>query len=302
MKTAAAQYPAAIQDGIQMKNILFLTDFSETADRAGDYAGALAKSYGAKLFALHVQPPAVNAMAPPASWYNLEEAAEIQKAANKKELEAAFQGLNPRVLIKEGDLWAHVAAVVEKEKIDLIVMGTHGRSGVRRFFLGSIAEAMFRSAECPVLTVGPHATEQQKIPAAFTRILFATDFGEASNAAARYAMSLAQEHQAHVTLLHIIAEPKTCDLVQAREAASDENLLRNLVPPEAEPWCVPEFLVERGDAAEKILDVAARRKADLIVMGARKEKGFVGASSHLPIGVAHEVVSEAQCPVLIVSG
>ncbi|HKQ87359.1 MAG TPA: universal stress protein [Candidatus Acidoferrales bacterium] len=303
MKTAAVQRTAAIQHGIQLKNILFLTDFSETANRAGEYAGALAKTYGAKLFALHVQPPVVNPMTPPASWYNLEEVAETQQAANRKELGAEFQGLNPRIFIKEGDLWAHVAAIVERENIDLIVMGTHGRSGMRRFFLGSIAEAMFRNAECLVLTVGPHATGQKQVPVEFTRIVFATDFSDAANTAAPYAMSLAQEHQAQVTLLHVVAETKAGELVQAHEvAASDEKLLRNLVPPEADQWCVPEFLIERGDAAEKILDVAARRKADLIVLGVRKEKGFPGASTHLPVAIAHEVVSKAQCPVLTVRG
>ena len=303
MKTAAVQRTAAFQHGIQLKNILFLTDFSETANRAGEYAGALARTYGAKLFALHVQPPVVNPMTPPASWYNLEEVAETQQAANRKELEAEFQGLNARILIKEGDLWAHVAAIVERENINLIVMGTHGRSGMRRFFLGSIAEAMFRNAECPVLTVGPRATRQKQVPVEFTRIVFATDFSEAANGAAPYAMSLAQEHQAQVTLLHVVAETKTGELVQAHEvAASDEKLLRNLVPPEADQWCVPEFLIERGDAAEKILDVAARRKADLIVLGVRKGKGFPGASTHLPVAIAHEVVSKAQCPVLTVRG
>lgn len=303
MKTAAVRRTAAIQHGIQLKNILFLTDFSETANRAGQYAGALAKTYSARLVALHVQPPVVNPMTPPASWYNLEEVAETQQAANKKELEAAFQGLNPRVFIKEGDLWAHVAAIVEKENIDLIVMGTHGRSGVRRFFLGSIAEAMFRNAECPVLTVGPRAKGQKEVPVELRQIVYATDFSEAGNAAAPYAMSLAQEHQAHVTLLHVIAEPKAGELVQAHEVeASDENLLRNLVPPEADQWCAPEFLIERGDAAEKILDVAARRKADLIVLGVRKEKGFPGAATHLPIATAHAVVSKAECPVLTIRG
>jgi nucleotide-binding universal stress UspA family protein len=290
-----------VQHGIQLKKILFLTDFSDAADAAAPYAIALAKTYGAKVVALHMRPPAVNPMTPPASWYGLDEAAEVQDEEQRRELETTFMGLSPKIIIKEGDLHGHINAIVAEDNIDLIVMGTRGRSGVRRFFLGSVAEEVFRRAECPVLTVGPHAGREITMPAEFTRILFATTSTADAKPPLAYALSLAQENQAHITLLHVIAEPVAGTLVQPHDLiTATEASLRKLVPSEVESWCVPDFLVECGDAAKKILEIAAQRKADLIVMGAHKAHGFPGAATHLPIAVAHEVVAKAQCPVLTV--
>ncbi len=288
---------------IQLKNILFTTDFSPASVVAIPYATELAKRYGAKLYAFHVRPPAVNPMTMPVSWYGLEESAKREDDQHRKELLDAFRGIQPEVLIKEGDLWSNLAAVIEGNQIDLLVMGTRGRSGIGKFLLGSVAEEIFRQAPCPVLTVGPHAPSEPKRGGEFYRILFATDFSPESVAAAPYAISLAQECQAYLTLLHVLGEPKAGDLVHPSELTrSSEQLLRNLVPPEAELWCVPEYVVERGVAAEKVLEVAAQSKVDLIVLGVRQPSGFPGAATHLPMAIAHKVVSHAACPVLTVRG
>jgi nucleotide-binding universal stress UspA family protein len=286
---------------IQLKNILFTTDFSHAADAAAPYAAELAKRYGANLYALHVRPPVIYPMTPPESWKGLEEAARIVAEHRKSELLDKFTGVQTEVLINEGDLWSNVAAAIEGCNIDLIVLGTRGRSGIGKLLLGSTAEEIFRQAPCPVLTVGPHAPSEPKRGGEFSRILFATDFSPESVAAAPYAISLAQECQAHLTLMHVLAEPKAGDHVHPSElAGSSAQLLRNLVPPEAELWCVPEYVVERGVAAEKILEVAAQSKVDLIVLGVRRPSGFPGAATHLPIAIAHKVVSDAACPVLTV--
>jgi nucleotide-binding universal stress UspA family protein len=285
----------------QFKNILFATDFSRAAGAALPFAEELARRYGARLYALHVRPPAVNPMTPPVSWIGLEEAAKLEDDQHRKDLANAFTGIQPEILIKEGDLWSNLAAVLEDDNIDLIVMGTRGRSGARKFVLGSTAEEIFRQVSCPVLTVGPNASASAKRPREISRMLFATDFTPESSAAASYAVSLAQEFQAHLTLLHVIEEPKTGELVQAAELMnSSAQLLRNLLPAEAELSCVPEYVVEQGVAADKILEVAVRCRAELIVLGLRQASGFPGAATHLPITIAHKVVSHAACPVLTV--
>lgn len=290
-----------VRSRIQLKNILFATDFSSASGAAVPYAAELTKHYRAKLYALHVRPPVVNPMTMPASWYGLEEAAKREDEQHRKELLDTFRGIQPEIVIKEGDLWSNLATAIEQNQIDLVVMGTRGRSGIGKFLLGSVAEEIFRQAPCPVLTVGPHSPSEPKRGGEFSRILFATDFSPESVAAAPYAISLAQEYQAYLTLLHVLAEPKAGDLVHPSELArSSAQLLRNLVPAEAELWCVPEYLVERGVADEKILEVAAQSKVDLIVLGVRQASGFPGAATHLPIAIAHKVVSHAACPVLTV--
>jgi len=292
-----------VRKRIELKNILFATDFSPASDVAVPYASALAKHYGAKIYALHVRPPIVNPMTPPVTWKGLEEAASREAEQYKQNILKSFAGLQPEILINEGDLWSNIEAIMKEVEIDLIVMGTRGRSGVARFVLGSTAERIFRQAACPVLTVGPHSSVGSKPNGEFSHILFATDFSPESIAAAPFAISLAQEYQAYLTLLHVVEEPKANEFVRPAElTTSSEHLLRNLVPADAELWCVPQFVVARGDISEKILDVATRSKADLIVLGVKQPSGFPGAATHLPIAVAHRVVSQAPCPVLTVRG
>ena len=114
-------------------------------------------------------------------------------------------------------------------------------------------------------------------------------------------MSLAQEFQSRLILLHVIPERKAGDLVCAADVmTSSKELLRKLLPPEADAWCQPEYFVELGDPVEKILEFANGRETDLIVLGVRPEKGVPGAATHLPIAIAHKIVSRATCPVLTV--
>ncbi len=282
---------------VQVNRVLFLTDFSKAAAAAIPYAAEIAKRFGARLYALHVQTPVVNPMTPPTTWAVLEKAAEAETKAQQKTLIESFPQLSPEVMIGEGDLWATVQSVVEKEKIDLVVLGTRGRSGAGKFFMGSTAEEIFRMAPCAVLTVGPLSPEEPPRESEFTEILFATDFGPESNAAASYAISLAQEFQAHLTLLHVIADI----LVGTDIVESSERRLRKLIPPEAELWCEPRLALEQGPAAEKILEVAHLKKADLIVLGVHRPD-FAGVATHLPFATAHKVVTHARCPVLTVRG
>jgi len=291
----------AARTRVEFRNILFATDFSPASNAAAPYAAELAKRYGAKLYALNVRPPVINPATPPLTWRGLEEAAKIEDEQHRQDLINTFAGSHPEILIQEGDLSVNLAALIEEDKIDLIVLGTRGRSGIRKFILGSTAEEIFRQVPCPVLTVGPNAAESTKPGGAITSILFATDFSAESNAAVPYAVSLAQECQARLTLLHVIETPKPEEQVQPADLVnSSTHLLRKLVPAEAELWCVPEFVVERGDVAEKILEVAASRKAELIVLAVHQPSRFLGAATHLPFAIAHKVVSHAACPVLTV--
>lgn len=149
-------------------------------------------------------------------------------------LEAQLRGVPHEALFGVGDVWNVLSQLIGKHDIDLIVVGTHGRTGARKLVMGSIAEKIFRQAFCPVLTVGPNVVRQQKSVAEFNQILLATDFGGESVAAAPYAISLAQEHQACLSLLHVLERPDvgTVDL----ESNSDflVRRLQELVPKDAE--------------------------------------------------------------------
>jgi nucleotide-binding universal stress UspA family protein len=294
MKTATVTAPVRTK----FDQILFATDFSEAAANAIPFIKKFAKHYESKVLALHVRPPLANPMTRPAIWALDAEAARISDKEHREEILGSFYGINTEVQIKEGDIQTCLQDSIEKQHADLLIIGTRGRTGIAKMLLGSVAEEIFRTVPVPVLTVGPNANPSK---ANVQEILFATDFDTESNEAAAYAVSLAQEFQARLTLLHVVPEPKAGELVgwfDVQESA--KKLLTNLVPAEAESWCKPEFFVERGDPAERILDLANLRDIDLIVLGAQPESGVPGAASHLPIAIAHKVVARANCPVLTV--
>ncbi len=286
---------------IALKNILFATDFSPAAEAALPYAIGLAKQYGAKVHGLHVRFPATYPIVGPEAMPQVIEAAEEQAKFEAKQMHEMLETVPHEVTVTEGDLWPSLNEIVNKQNTDLIVMGTHGRKGVGRALLGSAAEEVFRKASCPALTVGPHVSRNAERRLAMKEILFATDFSAESLAALPYAVSLAQEHQSNLTLLNVTGKTEVGELVHAGQyKESTMRRLQSLVPAGAELWCEPKCRVEEGAEAEKIMEVAVALGADLIVIGVRSPQGGVGAATHLLQSIAHQVVTQAQCPVLTV--
>jgi len=289
---------ATAKSRTRFENIVFATDFSPAAAHAIPFVKKLARHFQSNIVALHVKPPVVNPMTQPATWPADIKAAKLIDEQHREELLETFAGINTEVLLTTGDIQSNLGKAIEKYNADLVVIGTRGRTGLAKMLLGSVAEEIFRTVPCPVLTVGPHCDPAR---ANIREILFATDFASETPPAAAYALSLAQEFQARLTLLRVVPESRPGDLVSWSDVRdSAKQMLRKLVPEEAEAWCKPECFVERGDAAERILDLANLREVDLIVLGAQPERGVPGAATHLPIATAHKVVTHARCPVLTV--
>jgi len=285
---------------ITLSNILLATDFSNSANKALPYAGDLATRFGAQLLVVHAKAPFNYAMAPEAWPTTADEGIEMEMQEMRASLAKSFPEVRSEALTGTGTAWEVIAAILDRREIDLIVVGTRGRTGLGRLLLGSQAEEILRRASCPVLTVGPRAESRT---GKLSSVLFATDFGPESLAAAAYAISIAQENQADLTLLHVLEAPRTGELVLPRDLEiSTATVLRAIVPDEAKFWCEPLCVVEQGKPAEKILDVASRHHADMIVLGARKPTGVPGAATHLSMATVHQVVTQAHCPVLTVRG
>ena len=285
---------------ITVKNILFATDFSTASDAAALIAMQIAKRYGAKVYGVHVNRFDDYTAAAPNAWAAMAEAAEKQTKEQARRLNEQLQSVEHEVVIGEGNTWEVTSKLIKQEEIDLVVVGTRGRTGLGKALLGSVAEQILRQSPCPVLTVGPHVNLWSDEYAKMREILYATDLVAELPMAAPYAISLAQENQAHLVLLHVIEDPKAGDLVDSPEVVDvKQRKLQQLVTEQAGLWCEPTFVVEQGPAAEKILDVAKRRHTDLIVLGARPATGL---ATHLNIGTVHKVVSQATCPVLTIRG
>jgi len=277
MKTAGARARIAF------KNILFATDLSYLAEAAMPYVLETARLYGSKVYAVHVRHRG-------ATWDRPEENAVAS-------LQERLKDVPHEVLVKDGEVQATLLGLIAEKNIDLAVLSTHGHSGLGRVLLGSVAEKIFREAPCPVLTVGPHLVRAPQWTLNIKEILYATDLTPASDGAAKYAISLAQESQARLTILNVQPRPRAGELIESEHyATATLRRLQEIVSEEQQLWCEPYYLVEQGDPAEKILDVAARYRADLIVMGIRLHG--IGMATHIERPTAHRVVAGATCPVL----
>ena len=285
--------------GIALKNILYATDFSPVAEAAAPYAVELARHYGAKVTAVHVRSPLGYGLSPAEAWPALTEAYQREAKEMGERLESLFGGVEHTLVIGEGDTWGVISGLIEENKIDLIVMGTHARKGIERLVLGSVAEKILRRSPVPVLTISPHV--QVKPETEMKHILFVTDFSPESEKAAPFAIMLAEENQATLDMLHVIETPKSDEFVRAHDLVNATmNRLRQIITPDEALWCEPNFLVEEGDAAKRILEVASQRGADLIVMGVKAAAGDLGAATHAPWPIAHRVLINARCPVLTI--
>jgi nucleotide-binding universal stress UspA family protein len=266
---------------ITLKNILFATDFSAASDAAAPTAIQIARRYGAKVYGVHVNRFDDYMAAAPEAWAAMADAAEKETKEDAARLNEQLQCIEHEVVIGEGNIWEVVSNLIKEKEIDLIVLGTRGRTGIGKTILGSVAEQILRQAPCPVLTVGPHVNLWSEEYAKMHEILYATDLTTDTPIAAPYAISLAQENQANLVLLHAIEDRQAGDLVDSPVLVDlKERKLQQLVTEQAGLWCEPTYIVEQGAAAEKILDVAKRRHTDLIVLGARPAKGL---ATHLNI-------------------
>ena len=305
---------------VKIERILCPVDFSEFSHHALAYATAMASWYGARVTTLHVHtlgvPPWVLASETGFSGAEVQRLSAVHRAQLTTELQrftatTGTSDVEVDCIVDEGDEPA--AAIVrasESTHADVIVLGTHGRSGVARIVLGSVTEHVLHLARCPVLAVPPHASATAiVIPRLFGHILVATDFSDAAAASLTYALSLAQEANSRLTVLHVV-EPPALDnedewaargggipsVLDAMKASAARQLAA-AIPASTRDWCVVTERIEVGRPHREILRVAAEEGVGLVVVGAHGygvlERVFFGST-------AHHVVRRATCPVLAV--
>jgi len=233
------------------------------------------------------------------------EAEEESAKASMVRVESSLAGLSHETIVERGiGIWPAVEQAIKEQAIDLIVLGTHGRTGAEKFLLGSVAEEIFRRSPVPVLTIGPGVRSSTHTAGRFHRVLFATDFTADSVAAAPFALSLAQEDQARLVLLHVMRKPDARNGREQRQfdlsVAETIQQLYDTLPKDTEVNGPPEVAVEYGEPGDRIVAAAQQHRADLIVLGVREAAGHIGAVTHLGRATAHKVVAHAECPVLTV--
>ncbi|MGA7293425.1 MAG: universal stress protein [Terriglobales bacterium] len=290
---------------IAIHQILFATDFSPPSNAALPYALSLAHQYGATLYGVHVLAPDDYLFVSPEVWPRHMQDEQQPEHEAVARLEGQLKAVSHRALCVVGKVWEELCHIMVEHDIDLLVVGTHGRTGAKKLLMGSIAEKIFRQSPCPVLTVGPKAIHPRKNGAEFDHILLATDLGVESETAASYAISLAHEHQATLSLLHVVARPEQeePEMGSADSESNSDRLieqLRKLATQHIDVSCHSQYFVQSGPPAERILYFAETHGVDLVVMGLHPH-GVMSSVTHLHTTAQH-VVAHAGCPVFTVRG
>lgn len=286
---------------ITIKNILCPVDFFVASEAAALYAAGLASNYDAKVHLLHVIAPVVPTTYEfPMHTIDIAKSLEESSKRELKKMEMTIRNLGAAVdtELRSGDTYDEIKRAIEDDKPDLIVMGTHGRRGAERWFLGSTTEKLLRHTPVPLVTISGTG-EKSYTPPRFRRILVTTDFSEGTSDALNYAFSVAQENESQVTLLHVLNEVSIDFSAKYRDPLFDgvRKQLEAMVPAEARNWCDIVTRVETGVPYRIIIRTLEDEKADLLVMNIHG-KGMLDRA--LLGSTAERVVRAASCPVMMI--
>lgn len=289
---------------MKIREIVVPVDFSPCSKAALARASTIAEQSGATLHLLHAVPPIpypapVEFGVPTAVTEEIEAGVRAKLGEWAAELEAAGRAVSQEIVLRPPV--DAIEEAVRTRGADLVVMGTHGHTGLKHLLLGSVAERTLRTVPCPVLAVKEHDGAHR-----VDRILLCTDFSEHAERAATHAIDWAETLGAEVHLAHAVtpAVPAYAELPpppeyvgQAREAARRELETAQRRIEDAGLACTPHLL--EGEAAGALAELAERREIDLVVIGTRGRTGL----KHVVLGsVAERVVRLLPCPVLVVGG
>jgi nucleotide-binding universal stress UspA family protein len=302
---------------VSIRRILCPVDFSAHSRRALDHAMAIASWYDAAVTVLHVSPPLPVAAYAPMSgmppYVGLTpEGRQVLLRSMKEFAGSGLTHIPVEFEVAEGPPAGVIVASASELLADLVVLGTHGRSGFERWMLGSVTEKVLRKARCPVLTVPTHLAEPPTESTGFRRIVCASDFSECSLHAIEYAVSLAETAHAALTLMHVVELPPDIPReVHENVLAGPRNLresialledegrarLKAAVPDHVRATLPVDVVLTSGKPYREILRVAGERNADLIVVGVHGR----GAIDRLLFGsTTQHLVRQAECPVLTI--
>ena len=280
------------------EKLLVATDFSKASIAALSYAANLVNLYGTELLLAHVVSsgnmwhPELNAViAGPEIRHAMAE--DLEQLTEQ----LRSRGIQARAIVSEGAVAEALEELVQKEKPNLLVTGTHGAHGLQRLILGSTAEAILRKVSCPVLTVGPNCANMTPKNLGLQTIVYATVLQHPSEAALLYAASLARALHAHVQLVHAIDEISELP----GNPLDKEVQAQSVMLAKALRGSDSKVSVHRvyGEPVEAIIRRVIATRADVIVLGAERGRKL---SSFMPAGVAYGLIRSAPCPVITFKG
>ncbi len=296
---------------IHVKRILCATDLSDFSNSAVIQAIGMAKEFGSTLFICHVIDLPLVTMHGAAFVYPEDQIEEMKTGAMDqiKDL-VKDSALNWDAVVETGPVSSTLCRLAAEKQADLAIVSTHGRTGLKRLFLGSVTERLLRTIACPLLVVTPPEkagrVEKQFKGFGFKQIMVGCDFSADSGRAVEYGFSLAQEFEAVIHLVHVV-EPFVYRDAMLPESVKTEAItevttgcrqrLEDLVPADAHNWCKVEIACEAGKPFQALKKYAGMHQVDLIVLGVR---GHSLVETMLLGSTTDRLIRGVACPVLSV--
>lgn len=284
---------------LNLKTVVYATDFSLYSQNAGLYAARIASYFSATLLVTHVFSLSQAALEVEIDQILVsQQRKDLKSLLSRKALLLGAESIEAISTLLEGDPKEVIPALADNNAPAILVLGTHGGGRVERGIIGSVAEKILRSSRWPTLTVGPLVKPVSSQTFPFARMLFATDLSPVSAHAAIYAVTFAGIFGAKIDVLNVIQD----DAIEHPDRLSDLQAhffkaLEVLVPQEAREFCDPRTFVTVGNAHDQILAHIRERSIDLLVLGIHK-------TSHLSMEMrtsgAFRIIVDAECPVLTI--
>jgi nucleotide-binding universal stress UspA family protein len=303
MITASARSPQKEHEnsrlgpvGLRFRSILVATDYSPASATAVKLAARLAKEFHSRLNVLHAVEPDLYAAdmagpVPDLQPVNLQ--VERENLHQYAEHIPDLRTVKHKQIVFLGSPSDAIQSAGQANTIDLLVVGSHGRHGLAKLALGSVAEWAIRRLEYPVLVAGPMC---DKTFPPIRSIVLATDFSGEASRSVQYAGSLAQDYNARLTVMHVLSPTDTPEEQQKVELRT-LGKLRELLPSDSGEWCTLQYQVKTGDVAAAVIGSAQENKANLIILRARHRFTL---ADHLPRTKISAIIRGAHCPVLVV--
>jgi len=280
--------------------ILFASEIPAN-QKAFAFAVAQAKEFGANLILFHAYDTLVVAASETSGirYYDYAAAARTEKHQLEPMAEQVRnESIQCEVVVRPGLAADQILAFAREREIDRIVMGTHSPGPIGKLLVGSVAEAVLRTAKLPVFIVGPDVVAGTYRKFATRTILCAVSLQEASRVVAVFAAELAVEHGARLVLQHVIRPQERAEILAGRSLDEIEKDLMLLVPPKLQNKIAIQTIVVPGDPTEELLYQGKAQQADLIVLGAQGASAFAAITRH---GVVYKVLAHTHCPVITLS-
>jgi nucleotide-binding universal stress UspA family protein len=295
---------------VEFRRIVCATDLSDLSNQAVYYGASLAARFEAVLVLCHVIDLPVVSVHGAAYVYPHDYVEGLKEDALQK-LKSLMENrkVDWQPVVTAGPVASTLCNLAETEKADLVIAATHGRSGLKRWILGSVTERLIRTVPCPLMSITPFVGKPDKEvsePGHFKNILVGCDFSVDSETALESALSLAQEYQARLHLVHVIEPVAYREVLLApgimEEARGNLNAkltekLKAMVPDEVDHWCEVQTNCLAGKPYEELIKYATIHAVDLIVLGIRG-RGLVDAV--LLGSTTDRVVRKSRCPVMAV--